>query len=106
MDQHAGLHCERQQGIAARFPIRQVPRTLISKRCVDMASNGPRTQMEFFKHGRYLRSKLRCPTTSTVLKSMCCQSPINLLFISMILCAENIFFAATYYKICSAEHLL
>ena len=37
---------------------------------------------------------------------MCCQSPINLLFISTILCAEHIFFAATYYKRCSAEHLL
>jgi putative transposase len=37
---------------------------------------------------------------------MCCQSPINLLFISMILCAENIFFTATYYWRCSAEHLL
>jgi hypothetical protein len=31
------------------------------------------------------------------LKIMFCQSPINLLFISMILCTENIFFAATYY---------
>jgi putative transposase len=41
-----------------------------------------------------------------VLKNMCCQSPRNLLFISMILCAENIFFAATYYKECSAEHSL
>src|SRR5271163_4588182 len=37
---------------------------------------------------------------------MCCQSPINLLFISMILCTENIISAATYYKRCSAEHLL